>query len=217
VTSTIGLLGGSFDPVHAGHLQLARDALRALPLSEVRFLPAAQPWQKPALTDAVHRMRMLQLAIAGEPHFALDVREIGRGGPTYTIDTLRDLRAALDATTSLVWITGSDQFEQLETWRDWEAIPQLTHIALAQRAGRPMRLSTRLATLLAARRQPPEAITKQPAGAIVEFAMTPIDVSATEVRRLLAFREAPDPVAGRLQSALPGPVLDYIRAHHLYR
>jgi nicotinate-nucleotide adenylyltransferase len=125
--------------------------------------------------------------------------------------------AALGPVTPLVWITGGDQFEKLETWRDWEAIPQLAHIALAQRAGRPLRLSPRLATLLATRRQSPDAITASPAGAIVEFAMTPIDVSATEVRRLLALQQVPASEGLRLQAALPRPVLDYIQAHHLYR
>lgn len=214
--SAIGLLGGSFDPVHLGHLQLARDALRTLPLSEVRFVPAAQPWQKPALTDAVHRTRMVQLAIAGEPRFVLDIREIERGGPTYTIDTLRELRAAVGPTTSLVWITGSDQFERLETWRDWEALPALVHIALARRAGRAPILSARLEQLLTTHRQRPEAAANTPAGAIVEFDMTPVAASATEVRRLLSLPEAPQTEAA-LQAAVPAPVLDYIRTHHLYR
>ena len=76
----IGLLGGSFDPIHYGHLQLARDALKHLPLEEVRFLPAAQPWQKGPITAAEHRAQMVQLAIADQPRFVLDMREIERGG-----------------------------------------------------------------------------------------------------------------------------------------
>ena len=80
MTAPIGLLGGSFDPIHHGHLQLARDALKHLPLDEVRFIPAAQPWQKGPITAAEHRARMVQLAIAGEPRFALDMHEIERGG-----------------------------------------------------------------------------------------------------------------------------------------
>ena len=83
----VGLLGGSFDPIHSGHLQLARDALKHLPLEEIRFLPAAQPWQKGPMTAAEHRARMVQLAIVDHSRLVLDMREIERGGVTYTIDT----------------------------------------------------------------------------------------------------------------------------------
>jgi nicotinate-nucleotide adenylyltransferase len=116
---------------------------------------------------------------------------------------------------SLVWIMGGDQFERFDTWRDWQLIPALAHIALARRAGRPPRPNPALASLLE-RRRPAAALGTAPAGAIVEFDMTPVDVSATEVRRLLGQHETPEVVA-RLQSAVPKPVLDYIRAHHLYR
>ncbi len=95
----IGLLGGSFDPIHVGHLQLARDALANLPIGEIHLIPAAQPWQKEELTEPLHRVNMIELAIAQELPFTrrrmiLDLREIERGGPTYTVDTLRQLRCA---------------------------------------------------------------------------------------------------------------------------
>ena len=136
----IGLLGGSFDPIHYGHLQLARDALKHLPLAEVRFLPAAQPWQKSPITAAEHRAQMVQLAIADHPRFTLDMREIERGGVTYTIDTLHALRLALPD-HPLVLIMGSDQFARFDTWRDWQQIPELARIAVAQRAGAPVQWS----------------------------------------------------------------------------
>ncbi|MGH6609338.1 MAG: nicotinate-nicotinamide nucleotide adenylyltransferase, partial [Burkholderiaceae bacterium] len=94
LAESVGLLGGSFDPIHNGHLQLARDALKHLPLAEIRFIPAAQPWQKGELTATEHRAMMVQIAIADEPRFVLDMREVARGGPTYTIDTLREIRRA---------------------------------------------------------------------------------------------------------------------------
>jgi nicotinate-nucleotide adenylyltransferase len=205
--SATGLLGGSFDPVHRGHLQLARDALKHLPLAEVRFLPAAQPWQKGAMTTAEHRAKMVQLAIEGEPRFVLDMREIERGGTTYTIDTLRDLRKT-DPARPLVLIMGSDQFDRRQTWHQWQQVSELAHIAVAQRAG--------VTAAPVASNAGAEKVALSAGGCTVQFPMTPIDVSATEVRRLLR-----DPHSARSQHRLaamvPAEVLDYIQLHNLYR
>jgi nicotinate-nucleotide adenylyltransferase len=214
IAPVIGLLGGTFDPIHAGHLQLARDALAHLPLDEVRFLPAAQPWQKDRITDAAHRAHMVGLAIAREPRCALDMHEIERGGTTYTVDTLRALRAGPWPAASLVLIMGSDQFERFDTWREWQAIADLVHLAVAQRAGVASRPNPALAAFFGPRHCGPAELAHRPAGGIVEFRMTPVDASATEVRRLLA-AGAPD-ADRRLLEIVPAPVLDYIRAHHLY-
>jgi nicotinate-nucleotide adenylyltransferase len=211
----IGLLGGSFDPIHYGHLQLARDALKHLPLEEVRFLPAAQPWQKGPITAAEHRARMVQLAIGGDPHFALDMREIERGGVTYTIDTLHALRSQLPD-RPLVLIMGSDQFVRLDSWRDWQQIVELAHIAVATRAGAEMPSSARTRTMLGDRRREAASLTSQLGGSVVEFEMTPVDASATEVRRLLREPHSTER-AQRLSAMVPAAVLDYIDSHHLYR
>lgn len=215
IAPVIGLLGGSFDPIHAGHLQLARDALAHLPLDELRFLPAAQPWQKGRVADAAHRAHMVELAIAGEARCVLDMREIERGGASYTIDTLRALRAGPWPEASLVLIMGSDQFERLDTWREWEAIADLAHLAVARRAGvAAARLGPALAAFCLPRHCGPAELAHRPAGGIVEFRMTPVDASATEVRRLLA-SGAPD-AGRRLDELVPAAVLDYIRTHRLY-
>ena len=214
IAPVIGLLGGSFDPIHVGHLQLARDALAHLPLDEVRFVPAAQPWQKERVTDAAHRAHMVGLAIAHEPRCVLDMHEIERGGTTYTIDTLRDLRAGPWPDASLVLVLGSDQFERFDTWREWQAIADLAHIAVARRAGAPARLNSTLQAFSRERHCGPAELAPRPAGGLVEFPMTAVDASATEARRLLA---QPSPDADRrLSRLLPPAVLDYIRAHRLY-
>ncbi len=211
----VGLLGGSFDPIHYGHLQLARDALKHLPLEEIRFLPAAQPWQKGPMTAAEHRARMVQLAIVDHPRLALDMREIERGGVTYTIDTLHALRSQLPD-RPLVLVMGSDQFARLDSWRDWQQIADLAHIAVATRAGARIPLSANVHAMLGKRRQAPAFLTSELGGGIVEFAMTPVDASATEIRRLL--RQSPSTErAQRLSAMVPGTVLDYIDSHHLYR
>jgi nicotinate-nucleotide adenylyltransferase len=214
IAPVIGLLGGSFDPIHLGHLQLARDALAHLPLDEVRFVPAAQPWQKGRVTDAAHRAHMVELAIAHEPRCVLDMHEIERGGITYTVDTLRDLRAGPWRDASLVLIMGSDQFERFDTWRDWQTVADLAHIAVARRAGVAARLEPSLQAFASERHCGPAEFAHRPAGGLVEFPMTAVDASATDARRLLA---NPSPDADRrLARLLPPAVLDYIRVHRLY-
>jgi nicotinate-nucleotide adenylyltransferase len=215
VTTAIGLLGGSFDPVHAGHLQLARDALAQLALAEVRFIPAGQPWQKGEITDATHRARMVLAAIGEEPRFALDMREIERAGPTYTIDTLRELRAALGDHTPLVWIMGSDQFERLDSWRDWAQLLDHAHLAVARRADALPTANEALQEFFDAHWARPHAVQQAAHGRIVEIEMTPVDASATEIRALLAQPPCPARDA-RLAEIVPARVLDYIRANHLY-
>ena len=216
MTLAIGLLGGSFDPIHAGHLQLARDALVQLALTEVRFLPAGQPWQKGPITDAAHRAAMVLAAIRGEPRFLLDVREIERSGPTYTVETLRELRAALGEQLPLVWIVGSDQFMRLDTWRDWRQLLDHAHLAVARRADALLTPGYALQEYFNAHWARPHAVQQAAGGRIVEIEMTPVDASATESRALLA--QPPSPARdGRLAEIVPAPVLDYIRDNHLYQ
>jgi nicotinate-nucleotide adenylyltransferase len=211
--NAIGLLGGSFDPIHVGHLLLARAARDALDLAEVRLIPAARPWQKGELAaPAEHRVRMIELAIAGEPRLVVDRIELARGGPSYTIDTLRALRAQLPD-TPLVLVIGADQMQRLDTWREWREIPRLAHIAVARRNDAVLALAWPLAEFYNERWAPRLPATT--AGSVVDLPMPPSDASATEIRALLkqppaAARDA------RLAALVPPPVLDYIRAHRLY-
>jgi len=211
----IGILGGSFDPIHVGHLQLARDARDRLGLAEVRLVPAAQPWQKGQLTDAAHRAHMVELAIGGEPGLALDMHEIERGGASYTIDTLRALRAALGPKQPLVLVIGADQMERLDTWRQWTSLADFAHIAIAQRSASPPTLNATLRAYRAAHRADRSALAQRPAGAIVDLPMTPVDASATEIRALLRQPSTPARDA-RLAALVPAPVLLYIRHQGLY-
>ncbi len=212
----IGLLGGSFDPIHVGHLALARAALERLGLAQVRFIPAGQPWQKAEVTAAAHRAKMVALAIAGEPRFVLDVCEIERPGPTYTIDTLRALRATLGADTPLVLVLGADQMERLDTWRDWTHLLDLAHIAVARRNDAVLTLSWPLQEFYNEHWARPAKLAGRPAGRIVDLEMEPVDASATEIRALLRAPASPERDA-RLAQIVPAAVLDYIRAHDLYR
>jgi nicotinate-nucleotide adenylyltransferase len=211
----IGLLGGSFDPIHVGHLQLARAALTGLPLAELRLLPAGRPWQKGALTTAEHRLRMVELAIAGAPRLVCDPRELHRAGPTYTIDTLRELRSELGAAMPLVLVLGADQLQRLDTWRDWQRLTEYAHLAVAGRPQADAPLPAAVQTFVDARRAAPAAVGTATCGRVVSIDMAPVDAAATEVRRLLAApRTAADDA--RLAQLLPAAVLDYIHAHRLY-
>ena len=164
---------------------------------------------------------MIRLAIDNElpstrRRMVLDLAEIERGGPTYTVDTLREQRALLGPDVPLVLIMGADQFERFDTWREWEQICELAHVAVARRAAAAKKLRPELQKLRDARYlKYPGDLDKSPAGNIVDLAMTPVDASATEVRRLLAQGPTPEGEA-RLVATVPPPVLDYIRAHHLY-
>lgn len=217
----IGILGGSFDPVHRGHLALAADAIAGLSLQTLHLIPAGQPWQKGRLADPVHRVRMLELAIAQldtqrRSAIVLDDREVRRGGPSYTIDTLRSLRAEVGPGRPLVLIMGSDQFERLPTWRDWRALLDHAHLAIARRNDAVLAVDYVLQEFANERWADPGRLAERPAGWICEFAMTPVDASSTEVRELLSCSTQTAAREARLAALMPASVLDYIRRHHLY-
>jgi len=192
----IGLLGGSFDPVHVAHIALAQTALQALGLDEVQLIPAANPWQRAALhATAEQRRDMLQLAIAGHAGLALNPIEIERGGATYTIDTLR----ALPQDARYVWLLGADQLANFCTWRDWRQITSLVDLAVATRPGTPLSAPPELAEHL-------RALGRE----LQELPFAPMPVSASEIRQRLARGES-------AEGLLAAPVAAYIAAHHLYR
>jgi nicotinate-nucleotide adenylyltransferase len=210
----IGLLGGSFDPIHVGHLRFAHSALHALGLARVLFIPAGLAWQKGPSADAGHRTQMIELAIAEEPLFVVDPRELQRPGPSYTVDTLRQLRREMFPGRSLVLLIGSDQFERLDTWHSWEELIGLAHLGVAARPGHDGKLNAALALLRERHLGNAADVARQPAGVVVPVAMPPVDCSSTQIRALL---RVPSSRAGASVTALlPPAVLDYIRQHRLY-
>lgn len=194
----IGLLGGSFDPIHLAHLALAQTALTALPLSQVQLLPAANPWQRAPLNAAPeHRLNMIKLAIDGQPNLAVNPIEIERGGATYTIDTLR----ALPAGARYVWILGADQLVNFCTWHKWQDISTLVELAVATRAGTPLAPPAELTDWLAAQTPERELIT---------LPFTPMAISASDIRDRLKRDDT-------TEGLLPPQVARYIATHGLYR
>lgn len=209
------LLGGSFDPVHAGHVGLAHYFCTLLHPDELRLIPAGQPWQKPGLrTAAADRIAMLERAFS---HWTLPVviddQEIRRDGASYAIDTLRQLRADCGPDAALVLVMGADQLANLHTWRDWRQLFELAHLCFAARPGHQLTaeaLDPGVAAELTRRRASPEQIRTTPAGLIFIAPNLALDISSTAIRASLAR-------GGDAEGQLPGPVLDYIRQHHLYQ
>ena len=191
----IGLLGGSFDPVHIAHIALARTALQALALDGVELLPAADPWQRPPLAaSGQQRLDMLRLAIADEPGLSVNPIEIERGGPTYTVDTLR----ALPKQNRYTWLLGADQLSNFCTWRDWQEIVALVDLAVAARPGSPVVAAPAL-----------QARLDELGRTLQQLPFTPVPISASDIRQRLARGES---IAG----LVPDAAISYIQTHRLY-
>jgi nicotinate-nucleotide adenylyltransferase len=211
----LGILGGTFDPVHLAHLALARAAVDRLGLAQVRWIPAGQPPHRATpLSAPTHRLAMVNAAMANETRFALDPGEVASTAPSYTVDTLERLRRELGESRPLVLLMGADAFRGLHTWHRWEEILTLAHIAVATRPGFPLQdFAPPLTEKFALCRLASADFGYAPAGGIYPFELVAGTVSATEVRALIA-ADASDE---RLRALLPAPVLDYIRQHKLYR
>ena len=216
----LGIFGGTFDPVHLGHLRLAEEAADSLGLSGVRWIPAGQPAHrassgKTPQAAAAERLAMVRLAIAGNPRFALDPAEVEAARPSYTVPTLERLRlpGECGGQRPLVLLVGADAFAGLPDWHRWEELFGLAHIAVAHRPGFPIdagELPPALAAIYARRyRASSAALAEAPAGCIVTFAMTQLAISGTQIRSLLA--------QGRsARYLLPDAVIAYIQSTLLY-
>ncbi len=211
----LGLFGGTFDPVHYGHLRLAEESVAHLGLGGVRWMPAGQPPHRgtPQVT-AADRLVMVQLATADNPSFSVDAAEVEVAEPSYTVHTLERLRCELGEKTPLVLLVGADAFAGLATWHRWRDIFGLAHVAVSHRPGFPVELASlpdEVAAEYAARRLADAGqLGDATGGGIVTFAMTQLAISATQIRKLLA-----NDLSARY--LLPDSVLDYIQTHSLYR
>jgi nicotinate-nucleotide adenylyltransferase len=213
VKQPIGVFGGTFDPIHFGHLRLAEELAVAIGLSRVLFIPAGKPPHRGAPhTAATHRLEMVRLAIAGNPRFIFDARETQRAQPSYTVDTLTDLRTELGKEQPLWLLLGSDAFLGLSSWHDWQRLFELANIAVAARPGNWLMQSEAMQEPLKGevlKRQVAEAAAAGPAGSVLLRQMTPLEISATAIRDTLAQK-------GSVRYLLPDAVLGYINEHQLY-
>lgn len=214
-SKAIGILGGTFDPIHFGHLRLAEEMLELANLRQIRFIPTGTPPHRDApQTSARHRSAMVRLAITDQPAFVLDEREVERTAPCYTVDTLRELRAELGAAQPLCLLMGGDAFLQLHTWHEWEQLFELAHIVVGYRPGFTLEERIHGATAELQRHYQQRlcaanALSQQPCGGITELAIPKLEISATDIRRRVA--------EGRtIRYLLPNAVADYIHQHQLY-
>lgn len=183
----VGIFGGTFDPVHYGHLRTAFEVRRALGLREVRFVPAGDPPHRaPPQLPAARRLELVRAAIRDEPGFVADDRELRRAGRSYTVLTLEELRAA-EPRVPLCLIAGMDAFLGLPTWHRWEELLQLAHLVVAPRPGYAVPAAGVLGDLLAAHRAGSAAdLRSAPAGRILFQPVTQLEISSTGLRELLA-------------------------------
>ena len=208
--------GGSFDPVHLGHLAVAR-AVRDGLGADVACVPAADPPHKEAThAPGALRAEMLELAVAGEPGLGVDRRELERDGPSYTIATLRLLRARQGPHRPIAWVMGGDSLLQLDTWREWRELFSHAHVLAVARPGSPLddeAIAGRAPAVqrqLGFRRRPAAALADSPAGGFAVLELPRLrPESSTEVRRLVA-------AGGAWEPMLPPAVAGFIRDRRLY-
>ncbi len=213
--AALGLFGGTFDPVHFGHLRLATELAEAFRLDKVVFIPAGLPYHRgrDAHATADQRLTMVKLATQRDSRFDVDDRELKRPGATYTYDTLKEIRDERGPDVPLVFLAGTDSFAKIDTWHRWTELFELAHFAVAVRAddaewakkgpGTMPREAWPRITLN------PRELAGAPAGKIMTFAMTPLSISSTAIRAL-----ASD--GASIRYLTPDPVAEYIRSHNLY-
>jgi nicotinate-nucleotide adenylyltransferase len=208
--------GGTFDPIHRGHLAVAcavRDALGV----DVHLVPAADPPHKDAThADARQRLRMVELAVAGEPGLRVDARELSRDAPSYSIDTLAAVRGGVGPAMPIAWVIGADSLAQLHRWHRWQALFDLAHVIAVGRPGFALdpaglaHADAMLAETIARRLQPLDSLLATPCGGFALLPMEPPRAeSSTEIRRRIASDES-------WMSQVPPPVAGYIVRHRLY-
>ncbi len=211
----VGILGGTFNPIHYGHLRMAQELADGLGMDEVRFIPSANPPHKDdVMVSAEHRAAMVKLAIADNPKFAIDELELSRDGASYTIDTLISLRATLGNNTALCLMMGSDAFVKLNTWHRWQELLDYAHIILVQRpdnAKQQPPLPKEVQALLEAHyTEQISDLSKESAGLINMQAISAQDISATQIRDAVKHGQS-------VKYLLPNEVIEYIVKHQLYQ
>jgi nicotinate-nucleotide adenylyltransferase len=207
----VGILGGTFDPIHNGHLRLAVEALEQCSLSEVHFIPCGTPSHRGTPhASASDRLHMVQLAVHSNPAFLADQRETYRTDACYTVDTLTELRAEFGSQRSLCLLLGSDAFAQLHTWHQWRNLFTLAHIIVMQRPGQPLgntltKADPMLLQEYTSRLAPsPKVLHESPSGHIVVLNIPALEISSTDIRQRS--------VAGKnIHSLVPDAVANFIQ------
>lgn len=208
----MGVFGGTFNPVHYGHLRSALELVEQLSLEQLRLMPCAVPPHREApQCSAEHRAAMVELAVSGEASLACDDRELRREGPSYTLDSLLELRSELGTERSLCLVMGCDALLNVNSWHRWQELLEYAHIVVLARPGWQLPGEGEVANWLGTNRLDDRRLLAQrAAGGIVLEELRPLDISSTEIRKYLK--------EGRsARYLLPEPVLEYILQHKLYQ
>ncbi len=210
VAKKVGILGGTFDPIHIGHLRAAIEVAELLGLHELRLIPSARPPHRSTPSVAARqRLAMVELAVANAAPLLADGRELQRLQPSYSIDTLESLRSELAADDQVFLLLGWDAFAGLPSWQRWQQLLNHCHFVVLQRPDAATPLTPELLALLAARQVPDITALSGPGGQIVLVKQTPLAVSASHIRQLLGSGKS-------ARFLVPDAVLAYIHAHGLY-
>lgn len=211
MTQVIGLLGGTFDPIHHGHLRLALECALAAGCDEMHLVPASAPPHRPApVATAAQRLHMAQLAVAGAAELRVDDCEIRRGGTSWTVETLEALRRT--TADPLCLVLGQDAFDQLPTWHRWDALLDLAHLVVAGRPGASSGFADAAMVELERRHgvNDAAALRRHAAGGVLRVTVPALDISSTRLRTMLA--------SGRsVRYLVPDPVIQFIQQEGLYR
>lgn len=209
-SDTLLIFGGSFDPVHNAHIALVRHFIACFETDSILVLPCGQPYQKSQfISSATDRLAMLHLAFDNLP-VTIDERELKNDAPTYTVNTLRDLRLEYGYDRPFVFIMGADQFINLHTWYQWTTLFELTHLAVSTRPGFDLSHLNKVLTREVKRRQvSSKELIKGACGHVWLDDTIHLDVSASQIRQMIQNNQAIDKI--------PDTVLNYINTHNLYR
>ncbi|GIC77818.1 nicotinate-nucleotide adenylyltransferase [Moritella sp. F3] len=207
----IGILGGTFDPIHNGHLRPCLDLLQQLNLAEVRLMPNHIPPHREAPgSSSAHRLAMAQLAVAQCDELSVDTRELNRTTPSYTIDTLIEL-AAENPRTPVCFLIGLDSLNSLHTWHRWQELLSYCHLVVSYRPNYKLTLAPEVQRIFEqVQTTNVEDLQQQKQGRILLWPSTQLEISATRIRQLIAQQQNP-------QYLLPDNVLSYIHKHNLYK
>jgi len=209
--ASLAIFGGTFDPIHHGHLRSAVEIKEQLGVDELALLPSHRPpLRGEPGADSVQRLAMVSAAVAGEAGLFADGRELLREKPSYTVDTLRELRAERGTAMSITVIMGSDAFNKVQHWRDWPELFSLANVVVLHRAAHPLQMDSAVANFVAQRRVATAAeLAVRSAGGFYELSLIQLSISATDIRQRLA--------SGRsIRYLVPDVVADYIAEHGLY-
>jgi len=208
--SLVGLLGGTFDPIHLGHLEIAKRMLKQLHFKEIQFIPSGQPPHRQAIASAADRLAMIKLAIEDNKNFVVNDIEISEEKPSYTIDTLKKLKQQLNDKT-LCFILATDAFLKFNQWKDWQSILNYCHLIIAPRPDFPMPDESWSTTLLEQHEvSSASKLHEKEFGYILVQDISKSRISATKIRESVASGHYPEDM-------LPKPVITYIQQHHLYQ